>query len=376
MHDSWTEQPYAPGAVLIGDAAGWNDPIIGQGLSIALRDVRMATDVLMLGGPRLAPLVGPDSVAAVSFSQSAVDRILALACRSTVVSTGIRADPDRMTVGVFGMARCIAGVTLTVPDSSGLLTIRTCVPIAAFPAADPGAVARPPLGGGRQMAGAGVASVLQRVPVAFASTLGERLDVPGGRLPFPVVAPLAPLLPGGLRPGSVVAVQGSTALLLALLVAATARGSWAAVIGVGDLGVLAAAEAGVVVQRLALIPRPGPDPAQVAAALLDGVGLVALAGGDRIPAGVRRSLAARARQRGSVLLPLGRWPGADIELDCRAEAWYGAEDGHGRLRSREVVVRLVGRGAASRPRTARLLLPGPGGPVAEALADLTIRAVG
>ena len=31
----------APGVVLIGDAAGWNDPIIGQGLSIALRDVRM-----------------------------------------------------------------------------------------------------------------------------------------------------------------------------------------------------------------------------------------------------------------------------------------------------------------------------------------------
>ncbi|MBA2473136.1 MAG: hypothetical protein DLM61_21165 [Pseudonocardiales bacterium] len=227
------------------------------------------------------------------------------------------------------------------------------------------------------MVGAGVASVLQRVPVAPASTLGERMDVPGGRLPFPVAEPLAPLLPGGLRPGSVVAVQGSTALLLALLVAATAQGAWAAVIGVGDLGVLAAAEAGVVVQRLALVPRPGPNPAPVAAALLDGVALVALAGADRISPGARRSLAARAWQRGSVLLPLGRWPGADIELDCRAEAWYGAEAGHGRLRSREVVVRAVGRGAAARPRTARLLLPGPGGPVAEELADMTSsRAVG
>jgi hypothetical protein len=226
------------------------------------------------------------------------------------------------------------------------------------------------------MVGAGVASVLQRVPVARASTLGERLDVPGGRPPFPVVEPLASLLPAGLRPGSVVSVQGSTALLLALLVAATAQGAWAAVVGVGDLGVLAAAESGVVVQRLALIPRPGPDPAPVAAALLDGVGLVALAGADRIPPGARRSLAARARQRGSVLLPLGRWPGADIELDCRTEAWYGTEAGHGRLRSREVVVHAVGRGAAARPCTARLLLPGPGGPVAEPIADLTIRAVG
>ncbi|MDQ4103088.1 MAG: hypothetical protein M3186_05055, partial [Actinomycetota bacterium] len=106
-----------------------------------------------------------------------------------------------------------------------------------------------------------------------------------------------------------------------------------------------------------------------AAALLDGVGLVALAGVDRLPSGARRSLAARARQRGSVLLPLGRWPGADVELNCRARTWHGAAAGDGRLCSREVVVRAVGRGAAARPRTARLLLPGPGGPVAAAHAN-------
>ncbi|MGH3721533.1 MAG: hypothetical protein ACRDRI_22340 [Pseudonocardiaceae bacterium] len=226
------------------------------------------------------------------------------------------------------------------------------------------------------MAGGSLASLLQRVPVVPASTLGERLDVPGGRPPFPVVAPLAPLLPGGgLRRGSVVAVRGSMALLLALLSAATARGVWAAVVGVGDLGVLAAAEAGVVVQRLALVPRPGSDPAPVAAALLDGVGLVALAGADRMSPGAQRSLAARARQRGSVLLALGRWPGAEIELDCHVEAWCGPEAGHGRLRSREVVVRAVGRGVAARPRTARLLLPGPGGSVAEALVAPGIRQI-
>jgi hypothetical protein len=233
------------------------------------------------------------------------------------------------------------------------------------------------------MVSASIASLLQRVPVALASTLGERLDVPGGQPLFPVVEPLGPLLPGGgLRRGSVVAVHGSMALLLALLAAATAQGAWAAVVGVDDLGVLAAAEVGVVVQRLALVPRPGPDPAPVAAALLDGVGLVALAGADRMPSGARRSLAARARQRGAVLLPLGRWPGADVELECRAEAWHGAEAGHGRLRSREVVVRAVGRGAAARPSIARLLLPGPGGSVTQALVELAarrsepIRAVG
>ncbi|MGH3981934.1 MAG: hypothetical protein ACRDST_04370 [Pseudonocardiaceae bacterium] len=233
------------------------------------------------------------------------------------------------------------------------------------------------------MAGASVASVLQQregdrpVRVAPASTLSERLDAPGGRPPFPVAEPLALLLPGGgLRRGSVVAVQGSTALLLALLASATGQGAWAAVIGVGDLGVLAAAEAGVVVRRLALVPRPGPDPVPVVAALLDGVSLVALAGAERMPSGARRSLVARARQRGSVLLSLDRWPGADVELNCRAEAWRGAEAGYGRLRSREVVVRAVGRGAAARPRTVRLLLPGPGGAVALADPTPSMSAVG
>ncbi|WP_300376541.1 FAD-dependent monooxygenase [Henriciella sp.] len=45
-NDSWTETPYTEGAVLIGDAAGWNDPINGLGLSITYRDVRMVSDIL------------------------------------------------------------------------------------------------------------------------------------------------------------------------------------------------------------------------------------------------------------------------------------------------------------------------------------------
>ncbi len=48
--DTWTTTPFAPGVVLVGDAAGWNNPIIGQGLSIALRDVRMVRDQLRDGG--------------------------------------------------------------------------------------------------------------------------------------------------------------------------------------------------------------------------------------------------------------------------------------------------------------------------------------
>ena len=45
--DTWTDSQSAPGVVLIGDAAGHNDPIIGQGLSITYRDVRIVRDLML-----------------------------------------------------------------------------------------------------------------------------------------------------------------------------------------------------------------------------------------------------------------------------------------------------------------------------------------
>lgn len=50
-HSTWTVVPVAPGIVLLGDAAGYNDPIIGQGLAITLRDIRVVSE-LMLGADR------------------------------------------------------------------------------------------------------------------------------------------------------------------------------------------------------------------------------------------------------------------------------------------------------------------------------------
>jgi 2-polyprenyl-6-methoxyphenol hydroxylase-like FAD-dependent oxidoreductase len=45
--DTWTDRPYGEGVALVGDAAGSNDPIIGQGLSITLRDVRQVRDAVL-----------------------------------------------------------------------------------------------------------------------------------------------------------------------------------------------------------------------------------------------------------------------------------------------------------------------------------------
>ncbi len=49
-NDSWTDEPFADGCVLVGDAAGWNDPINGLGLSITYRDVRIVSDILKESG--------------------------------------------------------------------------------------------------------------------------------------------------------------------------------------------------------------------------------------------------------------------------------------------------------------------------------------
>ncbi|HEY3239594.1 MAG TPA: hypothetical protein VGL92_08525, partial [Acidimicrobiia bacterium] len=83
----------------------------------------------------------------------------------------------------------------------------------------------------------------------------RRLTVPGA---------LGGLLPGGgLQRGTVVAVEGlagagGSSLVLALLAAATAAGEWAAVVDAEEsFGGLAAAEAGVALERLAVVHLGG-----------------------------------------------------------------------------------------------------------------------
>jgi hypothetical protein len=169
-----------------------------------------------------------------------------------------------------------------------------------------------------------------------------------------------------------VAVHGGTSLLLALLAAATTAGSWAAVVGMPSLGIAAAAEYGVDVTRLALVPHPGVELPAVAGALLDGVDLVALQPGTLQPA-VARRLSARARHRGAVLLSAGAWPGADVELSCRRFPWSGPSAGYGHLESRRVRVRAHGRGAATRPTSGDLHLPAPDGSVTTAVPSPSLR---
>ncbi|MHB1446567.1 MAG: hypothetical protein ACYCTI_09665 [Acidimicrobiales bacterium] len=199
-----------------------------------------------------------------------------------------------------------------------------------------------------------VAELLERArPVALA-----------GQRALPVTSALASLLPGGLRRGSTVAVgagTGATSLLLALLAGASAEGSWAALVGMPEVGPEAAASMGVDLGRLTLVPDPGEQWPAVVSALLDGVDLVAVRlGGRQRPRPVEaRRLAARARHQSSILMVTGAtWPeGCDLSLDVVAGEWEGLGAGYGSLSRRRVEVAVGGRRAASRRRQAALWLP-------------------
>ncbi len=161
---------------------------------------------------------------------------------------------------------------------------------------------------------------------------------------LPVSDDVAPLLPGRvLRRGTVVAAEGSTSLVLALIARASREGSWTAIVGMPQVGVVAAARRGIDLSRLALVPHPGAEAATVVGACIDGMDVVVL--GPRLALGDpdRRRLAARARERGTVLVSAGPWTGAHVALTVTRTSWSGLGAGDGRLRSRSLAVARSGR---------------------------------
>jgi hypothetical protein len=114
---------------------------------------------------------------------------------------------------------------------------------------------------------------------------------------------LAESLPVQLPRGTVAVLSGARSLLLGMVAAVTAAGGNVAIVGQPDIGLLAAAEMGADLSRLAVIPDPGTDPVEVAAVLIDGMDLVVLGlGGRRVPQTRARAVVARARLKGCTLL--------------------------------------------------------------------------
>ena len=180
-------------------------------------------------------------------------------------------------------------------------------------------------------------------PAPMNSSSGDVLAVP------PALAALLPR--GGLARGSVVSYSGAGSLLLGMLASVTAAGGHAVVIGKPRLGLLAAAEMGAQLQRIALVPDPGPDPVEVAAVLLDGLDLVVLnLDGASVPPSRARAVVARARSKKSTLVVTGgHWAGAELSLDSRVVGYEGLGRGSGRVRSLQLEVHVRGRGFGARP---------------------------
>jgi menaquinone-9 beta-reductase len=111
--DTWTDAPYADGVVLVGDSAGHNDPVIGEGLSIALRDARIVRDLVLDGarGPagfapygaerfgRMERLRFGADILAISQAEDADNRV---ARRAYVLDRMATMDPEVFPV-LFGL---------------------------------------------------------------------------------------------------------------------------------------------------------------------------------------------------------------------------------------------------------------------------------
>lgn len=181
----------------------------------------------------------------------------------------------------------------------------------------------------------------------------------------------------GLRRGSTVAISsvgqpGVTTLACALLTAASAEGAWCAAVAMADLGVVAAAELGVALDRLALVPRPGSKLSSVLAALLDGCDVV-VAPADTSAAEFRR-LQALARERRSILVlvsgaraaasfPRPVPEGIDVRIEVEKNTFGGLGLGSGRLVDRRIDVVATRRSATPRTLRASLWLQAGSAPV-------------
>lgn len=216
-----------------------------------------------------------------------------------------------------------------------------------------------------------LASATRRERPALAPELIERLqplNLSGQRV-LPVPDALTSLFPwGGIQKGTSLAVGGSGAWSLAMAIMAKSLGSegWLALVGAPDVGLVAAAEYGVRLDRVLVVETPPLHQwPTVVASLLEAVDVVAIIPDGRVGPRDARRLQARTREQGSVLLHLDgatTWPTVvDLTLGVTSSQWDGLGWGHGCLQSRRATVVSTGRRSAAKQTTAEVWLPASDG---------------
>ena len=157
-----------------------------------------------------------------------------------------------------------------------------------------------------------------------------------------------------LRVGAAHSIE-SRSLALACLGAAMPSGAWGAIVGMPDLGIEAARDLGVPIERVALVPRPGAAWLDVVASLAEAMPVVLAASPGRVSPTDAARIAARLRQASSRLFVIGPWPNAaTVVRSVRAE-WQGLADGDGRIAAGSLVVEASAGGAS---RVARIPIAG------------------
>jgi hypothetical protein len=144
---------------------------------------------------------------------------------------------------------------------------------------------------------------------------------------------------------------------MALLAGPSGQGAWCGVLGMPDFGIEAASRLGIDLERLVLVPAPGTQWLTVAAAMTDVLDVVIARSPARLAPAETSRLAARLRQRGSTLVVLGDWPGADAALTVVGSSWRGLGSGYGYLTTRRLEVEVTGRNGMHQVRRNRLMFP-------------------
>lgn len=225
-----------------------------------------------------------------------------------------------------------------------------------------------------ESAGADRADTLARLRrrMAVMSGMPDRADADrpeAGVLPVP--EELSDLLPQkGIARGTIVGCTGARSLLTALIAAATRAGCQVGIVGLPRLNLLAAAEMGADLDRIAVVTDPGIDPVEVAAVLLDGMDLVVLGlRGVTVPRSRCATVSGRVRRQSSSLLVVdGTWPGAQTQLSAQVLGYRHrprtgdadlttAASGHGRVAGMRLQVTAEGGGRRRRTVEIDLIAP-------------------
>jgi hypothetical protein len=149
---------------------------------------------------------------------------------------------------------------------------------------------------------------------------------------FSVGTSLDGLFPeGGLRRGATYEIDSSSSLLWALLATPTTQGVWCAVVGMPDLGLAAAEDMGVNLDRLILVPSPNAQWLSVVNTLIDVVGIVALGAISAPSDRMLSTLSGRLREREATLMVRSRWPQTEARIAVVDRHWRGLGAGHGTL---------------------------------------------